>query len=42
MNYKQGLMTLLFSIEISDYGPTYVFKLSLRSICGNIPLRFNF
>jgi len=36
MNYKAGiirLVTLLFSIKLSDYGAPIVSKLSLHSIC---------
>jgi len=43
-NEKQRLVTILFSIEFSDYGATIVSKLSLLSIysCINfLPLRLD-
>jgi len=37
-NELQGLLTLSFSIEFSDYGTTFVLKPSLCSICGSMDI----
>jgi len=40
-NELQGLITILFSIEFSDYGAVYGIEINPRSIHGEIPLHLD-